>query len=98
MIVELLEKKKYQKVLEVIKKIIDIESPVKNVGILYLALYIFKTAKEFNEESRKFILKLLAVYFNQPHELLKILDFAINTSLTGLQQSDYLREITNDQS
>ena len=40
----------------------------------------------------------MATFFNQPQELLKVLDLAINTSLTGLQQSEYLREISEKHS
>ena len=48
MIIELLNNKKYQEVIGFIRKILSIESPIKDIGILYLALYILKTAKEFN--------------------------------------------------
>jgi hypothetical protein len=89
----LLEKELFKEVIEYIYKILELEAPVENIGIVYVALYIYKTAKEFNEESRKCIFKLLAMFFNHPHSLMKVIEVNIKAEQTSLQKTAYLKEI-----
>jgi hypothetical protein len=48
MIVVLLDKNNYQEAIGYIHKLLELNSFPKDMGILYLAIYICKTAKEFN--------------------------------------------------
>jgi hypothetical protein len=66
LIVELLEKELFKEVIDYLQKILHLDSQIKNEGIIYVSIYVYKIAKEFNEESKKCIFKLLALYFKEP--------------------------------
>ena len=68
------------------------ESPVKDVGIIYVMLFIYKLANEFNDESRRTIFRLAALQFYRPKDLLAIIEKVIKSKLTGLEQSKFLRD------
>lgn len=91
-IVGLLEKRLYIEAVPFLYRILAIEPPVHHLGIVYVMLLVGRIASEFNEESRKCIFRLVAVLFFEPLQLLKIIDHAIRTKLTGLEQTKYLRE------
>lgn len=40
---DFLEKEMFREVISYIYRILEIDSPIQNVGIVYVALYIFKT-------------------------------------------------------
>jgi hypothetical protein len=92
-IVGLLEKQLYIEAIPFIYKIIEIESPIKHVGIIYVILFVYKIVEEFNEESRKCIFKLVALLFYEPLVILRTIHHSIKTKLTGLEQTKYLKDI-----
>ena len=59
----MLEKKLYSEAIDLIYKILEVESPIEDMGIIYVMLLINKLANEFNDESRRIIFKLTALRF-----------------------------------
>jgi hypothetical protein len=92
-IVGLLERGLFIESIPYLYRVLAIEPPLPHLGIVYVMLLLARIAAEFNEESRKCLFRLAAVLFFEPLQLLKAVDFAVNTKLTGLEQTHHLREI-----
>ena len=84
LISEMLEKELYLDTIDLIYKILEVESPVEDMGIIYVMLLINKLANEFNDESRRIIFKLAALNFYQPKVLLEIIETVVKSKFTGL--------------
>lgn len=74
----------------IIRKIIEL-NPLNSYNFVYPVLLIKKFAFELCDENRVILMMILSYHFENPEELLKIVEKLLNTKSTSLEQKVVLK-------
>lgn len=75
-----------QPVIPYIRKILELDFPDKEFNTLYLVLLVLRISPELNDGTRNGLVGLIGHAFSQQEQIIKVIEFYINASMTSLDK------------
>ena len=89
-IMRMIELDLVQSVIPFIRKILAIEFPNPQYNTLYLILLVLRIAPELNDDTKHGLMSLIGHRFEDQEQLIKVIEFYINTKMTSLDKGKYI--------